>query len=114
VRARRRAGAGRRRATVAAATLAAAGALAVIAVDRHVELGVSGAAAGALPAIAVDLALLTLVLLLARLALALRENGVLLARSRAEALTDALTGLGNRRALMAALDEALAGARAGR
>jgi len=102
VRARRE---GRRRATVVAATLAATAALMLLAVDRH---------AGALPAIAVDLALLALVLLLARLGLALRENTALLARSREEALTDALTGLGNRRALMAALDDAMAVAHAGR
>jgi len=47
-----------------------------------------------------------------RLALSLRENGRLLDRSREEALTDTLTGLGNRRALMQALADVLQGSTA--
>ena len=38
----------------------------------------------------------------------LRREHALLARSRSEALTDALTGLGNRRSLMEDLEDALA------
>ncbi len=63
--------------------------------------------ADALPDAAVALALAVPFLLVVRLALSLRENSRLLARSRDEAMTDALTGLGNRRALMGALREAL-------
>ena len=48
-----------------------------------------------------------------RLAVSLQENARLLERSRDEALTDALTGLGNRRALMRALSDALEEAAAG-
>jgi two-component system, cell cycle response regulator len=44
---------------------------------------------------------------LVRLFLAFRENQAMLARSEREALTDALTGLGNRRRLMLELDDAL-------
>jgi diguanylate cyclase (GGDEF)-like protein len=73
-------------------------ALAVVGWDRQVEpLGTA----------AVDLALAVPFLLIVRLALSLRENARLLERSRVEALTDSLTGLGNRRALMGALQEAL-------
>jgi hypothetical protein len=79
-------------------------ALAVLVCDQHVHR---------LSTAAVDLALAALVLLVARLALSLRENQRLLAASRREALTDALTGLGNRRALMGELDRALALAEAG-
>jgi diguanylate cyclase (GGDEF)-like protein len=80
-------------------------ALAVLLWDREVA---------PLPTPAIDLALAVPFLLVARLALSLRENARLLARSREEALTDSLTGLGNRRALMRALGEALADARSGR
>jgi diguanylate cyclase (GGDEF)-like protein len=79
-------------------------ALAVLICDRHVH---------PLSTAAVDLALGALVLLVARLAVSLRENQQLLAASRREALTDALTGMGNRRALMAELDRAIAAAGAG-
>ena len=69
--------------------------------------------AGAFPATAVDLAALTLLLVLVRLALSLRENGRLLATARREALTDSLTGLGNRRALGERLADAVNAANAG-
>jgi diguanylate cyclase (GGDEF)-like protein len=49
----------------------------------------------------------------ARAYLTNRENLALLRRTRSEALTDNLTGLGNRRRLMGDLDDALAGARDG-
>jgi diguanylate cyclase (GGDEF)-like protein len=45
--------------------------------------------------------------------LALRENVALLRRSREEAVTDALSGLGNRRQLMQDIDEALLTAKSG-
>jgi two-component system, cell cycle response regulator len=63
---------------------------------------------------AIELALAVPFLLVLRLALSLRENNRLLERSRVEALTDSLTGLGNRRALMRALSEALEEAAGGR
>ena len=50
-------------------------------------------------AVALSLAVAALALVLARTAIALHENHVLLTTSRAEATTDALTGLGNRRKL---------------
>src|SRR5688500_13666376 len=86
----------------AAFTLAA---LAVLVWDRQ---------AGALSPSAIDLALAVPFLLVLRLAVSLKENARLLERSRDEALTDALTGLGNRRALMRALSDALEAAVAGR
>ena len=86
----------------AAFTLAALG---VLVWDRQVE---------ALSTPAVDLALAVPFLLVLRLAVSLRENDRLLERSRDEALTDALTGLGNRRALMRALSDALDEAGRGR
>jgi diguanylate cyclase (GGDEF)-like protein/putative nucleotidyltransferase with HDIG domain len=52
------------------------------------------------------LAASTLALVLVRAALAYRSNGRLLDRSRRDAVTDALTGLGNRRRLLRDLDEA--------
>jgi two-component system cell cycle response regulator len=94
----------RRRAPLVLPTVLALPPLAVIVCDRHVvDLN---------PA-AVDLALAALVLLVARLALSLRDNARLLECSQREALTDALTGLGNRRALMLELDAALEAARGG-
>jgi diguanylate cyclase (GGDEF)-like protein len=79
-------------------------ALAIVLFDR--QFGGVGDAA-------VDLALAVPLLLVVRLALGVREHARLLARSRREALTDALTGLGNRRALMRALREALEDGRDG-
>jgi two-component system, cell cycle response regulator len=53
----------------------------------------------------VVLAAITLGLVLVRTALTFRSNGRLLDRSRRDAVTDALTGLGNRRRLLRDLDE---------
>jgi diguanylate cyclase (GGDEF)-like protein len=86
----------------AAFTLAALG---VLVWDRQVA---------ALADPAVELALAVPFLLVLRLTVSLRENVRLLERSRDEALTDALTGLGNRRALMRALSDALEEAERGR
>jgi diguanylate cyclase (GGDEF)-like protein len=63
---------------------------------------------------AVVMAIAALVAVAMRGALTYRENLQLLRRSQGEALTDALTGMGNRRRLMSDLDEALAHATAGR
>jgi diguanylate cyclase (GGDEF)-like protein len=54
--------------------------------------------------LAIVLALATLLCVLVRLGLAFRENGRLLDLTRSEAITDALTGLGNRRLLLTDLD----------
>lgn len=61
---------------------------------------------------AVILAAGTLGLVLVRLVDTFRENASLLALTRAEAITDALTGLGNRRRLMLDLERALEDAEA--
>jgi two-component system, cell cycle response regulator len=53
------------------------------------------------------LAVCTIAGVIARMGLTFSENLVLADRSREEALTDALTGLGNRRRLLAALEEVL-------
>ncbi|HEY2637017.1 MAG TPA: HD domain-containing phosphohydrolase, partial [Solirubrobacteraceae bacterium] len=58
--------------------------------------------------LAVALAAASVVAVMARMGMAMAENLRLLARTREEALTDALTGLGNRRRLLADLDAALA------
>jgi len=58
--------------------------------------------------LAVGLAASSLVASGARLWLAFRENAAVLEASRREALTDPLTGLGNRRALIADLEDAFA------
>jgi len=63
---------------------------------------------GDLNPLAVALAAAALVFVMIRLTLTFRQNVGMLRTSRDEALTDALTGLGNRRALTRALDEALA------
>jgi diguanylate cyclase (GGDEF)-like protein len=56
---------------------------------------------------AMALATATLVLVLARLFLAFRDNEAMLERTHAEAMSDALTGLGNRRRLLIDLEAAL-------
>jgi diguanylate cyclase (GGDEF)-like protein len=55
--------------------------------------------------LAIALAAASLVAVMLRLTLTFRENVSMLRASRDEAMTDALTGLGNRRALSAAIDE---------
>jgi diguanylate cyclase (GGDEF)-like protein len=57
--------------------------------------------------LAIVLSLATLVCVLVRLGLTFHENGRLLQLTRSEAITDALTGLGNRRQLMRDLERAL-------
>jgi two-component system, cell cycle response regulator len=57
--------------------------------------------------VAIALAAASMVAVLARLTLTFRENVAMLRASRNEALTDALTELGNRRALSRMLDELL-------
>jgi two-component system cell cycle response regulator len=69
------------------------------------------AALASLNAVAVLLAAASLLAVLARLILSLRENAGMLVASRREALTDALSGLGNRRALNRDLERVAAGRR---
>ena len=57
--------------------------------------------------LAIALAAASLVAVMIRLTLTFRENVAMLRASRDEAMTDALTGLGNRRALAAAIDDLL-------
>jgi len=73
-------------------------ALVVVALARPLDL--SGVGLGA--------AIAALTLVLVRTAIALHEHGALLNESRAEAATDALTDLGNRRAFRGALDAVFA------
>jgi two-component system, cell cycle response regulator len=65
-------------------------------------------------ALALGLAIATLAAVIVRMAVTFRENIKLLASSRKEALTDALTGLRNRRAFMDDLEHAAAGATSNR
>ena len=60
--------------------------------------------------VAAVLSMATLLLVTVRMALAFLENQTMLLHSRREAVTDALTGMGNRRLLMQDLDKALRGA----
>jgi two-component system cell cycle response regulator len=69
------------------------------------------AALGSLNPLAVVLAAASLLAVFGRLVLSLRENAGMLVASRHEALTDALTGLGNRRALTRDLDRVAEGQR---
>ena len=78
-------------------SLFAALAMAVIVADQVAPLA----------PVAVALALGTLIMLIARLAHTLRVNLRMVAASRGEARTDALTGLGNRRKLLLDLDREL-------
>jgi two-component system cell cycle response regulator len=71
-----------------------------------VELLVYGSS-GDLNGVAVGLAAAALVAVMIRLTLTFRQNVAILRASRDEALTDSLTGLGNRRALTRALAEQL-------
>jgi diguanylate cyclase (GGDEF)-like protein len=77
--------------TPVACGLIAAGVLVAADVDHHVH------------PLAIAFAAATIVLILVRTGLTFRENAILLNRSRVESLTDALTGLGNRRRLLADL-----------
>lgn len=69
------------------------------------------ASTGDLNPLAVALSAAALVFVLIRFTLTFRQNVAMLRATRDEALTDALTGLGNRRALTRALDEVLPDAR---
>jgi two-component system cell cycle response regulator len=64
---------------------------------------------GHLNVVAISLASATLVVAVVRMGLAFVVNARMLARSRCEAVTDALTGLSNRRALMDDLERAMRG-----
>jgi diguanylate cyclase (GGDEF)-like protein len=65
------------------------------------------ASTGQLNGLAVGLAAAALVFVLVRLTLTFRQNVAMLRATRTEAMTDALTGLGNRRALTRRLDDEL-------
>jgi diguanylate cyclase (GGDEF)-like protein len=86
----------RGRQLLAAPTLCALVAIMLLVVDHTHRLSL----------VAIALATLTLLGVLTRLSLTFRENGNLLRRTTDEAITDALTGLGNRRRLISDLDGA--------
>ena len=84
-------------------TIFAGLAMGVLAVDQFIQLA----------PVAIALALLTLILLIVRLAHTLRVNLRMVARSLDEARTDALTSLGNRRKLVLDLERELRAAAPG-
>ena len=84
-------------------TLLALTAVALIVVDQVHPLN----------AVALALACATLLTLIVRMAVTLRENLRAMEASRGEALTDSLTGLGNRRRLVRDLEEEIRAATAG-
>ncbi len=91
-----------------------AGAIAVPIAFATVGLGVLVVGSvGNLNGLAIGLASASVAAVMTRLAITFRENVHMLAASRQEALTDSLTGLGNRRALTADLEQAFAAARDG-
>ncbi|MDQ3934451.1 MAG: diguanylate cyclase [Actinomycetota bacterium] len=83
--------------TLAVTSCAALAAIALLAYDHFVRVDHT----------AMALATVTLVLGTARMLLAFRDNRSMLVASRHEAVTDALTGLGNRRGLLQDLEAAL-------
>jgi two-component system, cell cycle response regulator len=91
-----------------AAVPVGAGAVAVV------VLGTGAVLPGVVPAVTVAFALAATAVGLGRFAATLIENQRMVADARSHALTDALTGLANRRQLMSDLDHALAVARGDR
>ncbi|MFN8174407.1 MAG: diguanylate cyclase [Solirubrobacteraceae bacterium] len=100
----RDADAGRARETGTRALLASS----VFALAALALLVASAVSPGAIGPVAASFAAATIVALTARCTLAVRESRALLALSRLEALSDGLTGLANRRALMRELNDRLA------
>ena len=83
--------------TLAVTVMAGLAAIGLLAYDHFVRIEHT----------AMALATATLVLVMVRMLLAFRDNQTMLASSQTEALTDALTGLGNRRKLLGDLDHRL-------
>jgi two-component system cell cycle response regulator len=90
---------GRSLSTLSVTTLAGLSAIGLSAYDHFVRIENS----------AMALATATLILAMLRMLLAFRDNQTMLSASRTEALTDALTGLGNRRRLLNDLEHLLEG-----